>query len=42
MSSALFYKSRAKSGGMDTSIIKRLKELEDEKKQPKNACRREY
>jgi putative transposase len=30
MSSALFYKWRAKYGGMDTSMIKRLKELEAE------------
>tara|TARA_B100001750_G_scaffold56943_1_gene45004 strand:- start:838 stop:1104 length:267 start_codon:yes stop_codon:yes gene_type:complete len=30
MSSALFYKWRAKYGGMDASLIKRLKELEDE------------
>ena len=30
MSSATFYKWRAKYGGMDTSIITRLKELEAE------------
>ncbi len=30
MSSASFYKWRAKFGGMDTSMIKRMKELEDE------------
>ena len=30
MSSALFYKWRSKFGGMDASIIKRLKELESE------------
>ncbi len=30
MSSALFYKWRSKYGGMDTSMMKRLKELEDE------------
>ena len=30
MSSALFYKWPAKYGGMDASLIKRLKELEDE------------
>lgn len=30
MSSALFYKWRAKFGGMDVSMIKRLKELEAE------------
>ena len=30
MSSALFYKWRAKYGGMDTSMIARMKELEKE------------
>jgi len=30
MSSATFYKWRAKFGGMDTSMMMRLKELEDE------------
>lgn len=30
MSSALFYKWRAKFGGMDVSMIKRMKELEAE------------
>lgn len=30
MSSASFYKWRAKYGGMDTSMMSRLKELEDE------------
>ena len=30
MSSATFYKWRAKFGGMDTSSMKRLKELEEE------------
>ena len=30
MSSASFYKWRAKNGGMDTSMIARLKELEAE------------
>ena len=30
MSSATFYKWRAKYGGMDTSMITRLKELEEE------------
>jgi len=30
MSSALFYKWRSKFGGMDASMIKRLKELEAE------------
>ncbi len=30
MSSATFYKWRAKYGGMDASMVSRLKELEDE------------
>ena len=30
MSSAAFYKWRAKFGGMDASMMKRMKELEDE------------
>ena len=30
MSTASFYKWRAKYGGMDASMIKRMKELEDE------------
>lgn len=30
VSSANFYKRRSKYGGMDTSMMKRLKELEDE------------
>jgi len=30
MSSALFYKWRAKYGGMDTSMVARMKELEKE------------
>jgi len=30
MSSASFYKWRAKFGGMDASLMKRMKELEDE------------
>jgi Transposase. len=30
MSSALFYKWRAKYGGMDTSMVARMKELENE------------
>lgn len=30
MSSASFYKWRSRYGGMDTSMMKRLKELEDE------------
>lgn len=36
MSSAQFYKWRAKFGGMDASMMKRLKELEDENKRLKN------
>jgi putative transposase len=35
MSSALFYKWRAKFGGMDLSMIKRMKELEAENKRLK-------
>ena len=35
MSSAQFYKWRSKFGGMDTSLMKRLRELEDENKRLK-------
>ena len=35
MSSATFYKWRAKFGGMDASLMKRLKELEDENRRLK-------
>jgi len=35
MSNASFYKWRAKFGGMDPSIMKRLKELEDENRRLK-------
>ncbi len=35
MSSAQFYKWRAKFGGMDTSMMKRLKELEEENRRLK-------
>ena len=35
MSSALFYKWRAKFGGMDASMMKRMKELESENKRLK-------
>jgi putative transposase len=35
MSSAQFYKWRAKFGGMDASMVKRLKELKDENKRLK-------
>ena len=39
MSSATFYKWRAKYGGMDASMMSRLKELEDENRRLKNGCR---
>jgi len=35
MSSALFYRWRAKYGGMDASMVKRMKELETENKRLK-------
>ena len=35
MSSAKFYKWRSKFGGMDASMMKRLKELEDENRRLK-------
>lgn len=35
MSSASFYKWRSKFGGMDVSMVKRLKELEEENKRLK-------
>lgn len=35
MSDATFYKWRAKYGGMDASLMKRLKELEDENRRLK-------
>lgn len=35
MSSALFYRWRAKYGGMDTSMLKRMKELEAENRRLK-------
>ena len=35
MSSGLFYKWRAKFGGMDASMMKRLKELEEENRRLK-------
>ena len=35
MSSATFYKWRSKFGGMDASMLKRLKELEDENRRLK-------
>ncbi len=36
MSSASFYKGRAKFGGMGASLMKRMKELEDENRRLKN------
>lgn len=38
MSSATFYKWRAKYGGMDASLIARLKELEAENARLKKMC----
>ena len=35
MSSATFYKWRAKYGGVDASLMKRMKELEDENRRLK-------
>lgn len=35
MSDATFYKWRAKYGGMDSSLMKRMKELEDENRRLK-------
>jgi len=35
MSSATFYEWRAKYGGMDASLMKRMKELEDENRRLK-------
>lgn len=35
MSNAAFYKWRAKYGGMDASLMKRMKELEDENRRLK-------
>lgn len=35
MSTAMFYKWRAKFGGIDASMMKRLKELEDENRRLK-------
>jgi putative transposase len=42
MSSATFYKWRAKCGGMDTSMITRLKELEAENARLKKMCADEH
>ena len=41
MSTAMFYKWRAKFGGMDASMMKRLKELEDENRRLKKMCAEE-
>ena len=41
MSKALFYKWRAKYGGMDASMTKRLKKLEDENRRLKKICAEE-
>jgi len=38
MSTAMFYKWRAKFGGMDASMMKRLKELEAENARLKKMC----
>ena len=38
MSQGPFYKWRSKFGGMDASMMKRLKELEDENKRLKKMC----
>ncbi|ROO37508.1 transposase [Salinisphaera orenii YIM 95161] len=35
MSSATFYKWRSKYGGMDASLMARMKEIEDENRRPK-------
>jgi putative transposase len=41
MSNSSFYKWRAKFGGMDTSMVKRMKELEDENWRLKKMCAEE-
>lgn len=41
MSSATFYKWRSKFGGMDASLMKRLKELEDENRRLKKMYAKE-
>jgi len=40
MSSVSFYKWRSKYGGMDASMMTRLKELEDEQATKEDVCRR--
>ena len=42
MSSASFYKWRAKYGGMDASLMARLKELEDENRRLKKMYAEEH
>ena len=39
ISTATFYKWRAKFGGMDTSLISRMKELEEENRRLKKMCK---
>ena len=41
MSQGLFYRWRAKFGGMDASMMKRMKELEDENKRLKKMYAKE-
>ena len=41
MSDATFYKWRAKFGGMDASMMKRMKELEEENRRLKKMCAEE-
>ena len=41
MSSASFYKWRAKFGGMDASMLARMKELEEENRRLKKMCAEE-
>jgi putative transposase len=41
ISSATFYKWRAKYGGMDTSMMARMKELEEENRRLKRMCAEE-
>ena len=38
ISSATFYKWRSKFGGMDMSLMAKMKELEDENRRLKNLC----
>jgi putative transposase len=38
ISTATFFKWRAKSGGMDTSMMARMKELEEENRRLKKMC----